>query len=286
MFAGPVSGLPTGDGRAGSDTDHSRTVLSALPAASSWPDGLNATDSTYPAGPCSVACSTGASGLATFHSRTVPSALPAASRRPSGLNATEYTVPAGPVSGWPAATGWAGSAMFHSRTRRSAPAAATATNSLASGLSEVRLPTSAAQSRAIASCAPRGRAEPSRPVSSHILAASVIRRLVRRSSRPASIQDRSRGQAVSSASWAICALSASTVIRRSSTNRPSRPTALALQLSSSASQTTLRVGGASSATCTSRRNSRRAISCSSAESQVKTPSAVRVMASEIPPLAR
>ncbi len=33
-WAGPVSGLPSGTGRAGSDTFHSRTVLSALPAAS------------------------------------------------------------------------------------------------------------------------------------------------------------------------------------------------------------------------------------------------------------
>ena len=44
---------------------------------------------------------------------------------------------------------------------------------------------------------------------------AVMRRLVRRSSCPVSIQDRSRGQAVSSASWVIWTVSASTVIRRS-----------------------------------------------------------------------
>ena len=77
---------------------HSRTVSSALPAASMVPSGLNATDSTYPAAPVSGRPSgLGEAGSAMSHSRTVSSALPAASIVPSGLNATEYTVLAGPV---------------------------------------------------------------------------------------------------------------------------------------------------------------------------------------------
>ena len=41
---GPVSGRPSGRARAGSVTFHSRTVSSALAAASVCPSGLNATE--------------------------------------------------------------------------------------------------------------------------------------------------------------------------------------------------------------------------------------------------
>ena len=84
-----------------------------------------------------------------------------------------------------------------------------------------RLTGSAAQSLARASWPPRSRAAGSRPASSQARAASLIRRRTRRPSRLASIQVRSRGQAVSRASWVICAVSASTVISRSATKRPS-----------------------------------------------------------------
>ena len=91
--------MPNGLGEAGSVTFHSRTVSSALPAASVFPSGLNATDCTYPFAPVSgLPNGLGEAGSVTFHSRTVSSALPAASVFPSGLNATEYTVLAGPVS--------------------------------------------------------------------------------------------------------------------------------------------------------------------------------------------
>ena len=80
-------------------TFQSRTVSSALPAASVLPSGLNATDCTYPAAPVSgLPSGAGCAGSARSHNRTVSSALPAASVLPSGLNATEYTVFAGPVS--------------------------------------------------------------------------------------------------------------------------------------------------------------------------------------------
>ena len=94
-------------------------------------------------------------------------------------------------------------------------------NSLARPPSEAWLSSSAANSLAIVSWLPRHRAALSRPASCQARAPSVTRLRVRRSSRPASIQDRSRGQAVSRASWVICAASASTVISRSPTNRPS-----------------------------------------------------------------
>ena len=55
----PVSGLPSGAGCAGSVTFHSRTVSSALPAASVVPSGLNATEYTVLAGPVSVPSRTG-----------------------------------------------------------------------------------------------------------------------------------------------------------------------------------------------------------------------------------
>lgn len=63
-----------------------------MPAASSSPEGLNATDCTCAPVPGTVSGlpnGTGCIGSPTFHSRTVPSALPAASSSPEGLNATE-----------------------------------------------------------------------------------------------------------------------------------------------------------------------------------------------------
>ena len=87
----PVRGWPSGLGRAGSATSHSRTVPSRLPLASVCPSGLNATESTAPTPlvrgwPSGRGCA----GSATSHSRTMPSQLPLASVRPAGLNATEY----------------------------------------------------------------------------------------------------------------------------------------------------------------------------------------------------
>ena len=84
----------------------------------------------------------------------------------------------------------------------------------------------------------------------------------------------------------ICAASASTVISRSVTNLVSTGSDSPPQARSSLSLTVARVGGASSATWTSRRNSRRANRCSAADRLPYTPSAVRVSASEIPPLDR
>ena len=114
-----------------------------------------------------------------------------------------------------------------------------------------RLTGSAAQSLASASWPPRSRAAGSFPASSQARAASLSRRRTRSPSRLASIQVRSSGQAVSRASWVICAVSASTVISRSATKRPSTSPEVAAwpgQSRSSASGTDLRVSGASSAT--------------------------------------
>ena len=67
---------------------HSRTVPSALPAASVVPAGLNASAYTVPAGPVSGWPSwTGRDGRATFHSCTASPAPATASTVPSGLNA-------------------------------------------------------------------------------------------------------------------------------------------------------------------------------------------------------
>ena len=89
---GPVSGMCGYSVAADGVTFHSAIVPSEVPAASTWPSALNATeftcglacgsDSGFPSG---VACA----GSATCQSRTVPSALPAASSAPSGLKAIE-----------------------------------------------------------------------------------------------------------------------------------------------------------------------------------------------------
>lgn len=77
------------DGRDGSVSPHSQTVLSVTPAASVRPSGLNASDHTYPAGPVSGAPSrTGRAGSETFHKMIVLSALPTASSLPPGANAS------------------------------------------------------------------------------------------------------------------------------------------------------------------------------------------------------
>lgn len=68
-------------------------MLSALPAASIVPAGLNATDQTGPVCPVSGGPSWVARpGSVTFHSRTVSSALPLARVSPSGLKSSECTV--------------------------------------------------------------------------------------------------------------------------------------------------------------------------------------------------
>ena len=77
------------------------------------PEGENATEYTWLAGPVRLATRDGWAGSATFHIQTLPSVTPTASVRPSGLNAAAQTYPAGPVSGAPTAVARAGSLTFH-----------------------------------------------------------------------------------------------------------------------------------------------------------------------------
>ena len=89
-----------------------------------------------------------------------------------------------------------------SRRSRVVPEATDAsTNASAAGDSVARLSPSRAQSRAIASWLPRHSAASSLSASAQARAPSAIRRLARSASAFSSIQARSRGQAVSSASW-------------------------------------------------------------------------------------
>ena len=76
---GPGQRPAHGTGLAGSATTTAGPSCPRCPPPAVCPAGLNATDSTYPVGPCSGQQQRRASGLATFHSRTVSSALPAAS---------------------------------------------------------------------------------------------------------------------------------------------------------------------------------------------------------------
>ena len=55
------------------------------------PEGENATEYTWLAGPVRLAIRDGWAGSATFHIQTLPSVTPTASVRPSGLNAAAQT---------------------------------------------------------------------------------------------------------------------------------------------------------------------------------------------------
>src|SRR5580698_453719 len=89
LLSGWPSFAHTADAACAALVSHSRTVPSALPAATTWPEGENATEYTCPFGPVMVATRDGCAGTARFHSQTVPSVTPAARVLPSGLKATE-----------------------------------------------------------------------------------------------------------------------------------------------------------------------------------------------------